>query len=94
MGKKQVHNRAHLALFMVNLTYALRQQPHYQAMSVLDLKAWFRAGKFVRETLKHCPESADDHFISQIIHESARFGRIHSPETISYSRYALLSILW
>lgn len=83
IGKKQVHNMANLALFMVNLTYALRQQPNYQAMSVLDLKAWFRAGKFVRETLKHFPESADDNFISQIIHESARFGRIHSPETIS-----------
>ncbi len=46
-------------------------------MSVLDLKAWFRAGKFVWTMLKHFPESADDHFISQIIHESARFGRIH-----------------
>ncbi len=51
-GATQVHNAANLSLFMVNLSRVLRQQSEFQNMGVLDLKAWFRAGKYVRETLK------------------------------------------
>jgi len=83
VAKTQVHNAANLALFMVNFSHILRQKTTYQNMSVLDLKAWFRAGKFVRETLKHLPLSLDVDFIAQVIDEAARLGRIHVPDAVT-----------
>jgi hypothetical protein len=61
-----VHNAANLALLIVNLSYILTLQDSFRGMTVLDLKTWFRAGKYVRHTLKFPPDFADDHFISQI----------------------------
>lgn len=52
-------------------------------MSILDLKAWFRAGKFVRKTLKLLPISLDVNFINQVVNESACLGRIHEPDTVT-----------
>ena len=63
---------------MVNLSFILRQrwrgcQP---AFSVLDLKAHFRALKYVTETLKLLPQSTDPfliHAISENSPVSVRF---------------------
>jgi putative transposase len=76
VGQQQVHNAANLALFMVNLSYTLTLQ---DSMTTLDLKTWFRAGKYVRHALKSLPDSVDDNFISQITNQCARLGRIHNP---------------
>ena len=78
-GATQVYNAANLSMFMVNLSYALRQQDGFSDMGVLDLKTWFRAGKYVRETLKQLQHSADRDFISRTIRHVAGLGRIHEP---------------
>ena len=75
VGQKQVHNMANLSLFMVNMSHALLQQEAYQGMSVLQLKAWFQAGKFVKETLKQLPQSLEPNLISQITQRACRFSR-------------------
>jgi putative transposase len=59
VGQTQVHNAANLSLFMVNWSYVLRQQMPFLGMSILDLKAWFKADKYVREILKLLPQLAD-----------------------------------
>lgn len=79
IGQQQVYNAANLALFMVNLSYVLTLQDSFRGMTILDLKTWFRAGKYVRYALKSLPDFADDNFISQITNQCARLGRIHSP---------------
>jgi len=77
--KQAVHNAANLSMFMVNLSHALRKQPEFAGMSVLDLKAWFRAGKYVRETLKLLPQMPEPFFIEQITAQVATLGRINQP---------------
>jgi hypothetical protein len=66
-------------MFMINLSYMLRQQAPFAAMSVLDLKAWFQADKYVREVLKPIQQAADLNFISHIIADTAQFGRVNRP---------------
>jgi hypothetical protein len=48
-------------------------------MSVIDLKAWFRADKYVREVLKQLQQSDDYNFIDHIIHDIAPIGRVNEP---------------
>jgi len=51
--QKQVYNAANLSMFMVNLSAALlRKNPGIFGQSLNDLKAWFRASKYVETTLK------------------------------------------
>src|SRR4029434_170120 len=52
-----VYNSANLAMFMVNLSHALRRplQPHWPGVSVNDLKAWFRSREYVVEVLTLLP---------------------------------------
>lgn len=75
-------NAANLALFMVNVSRLLRQQPEFAEMSVIDLKAWFRAGKYVRETLKWLPQIPEPIFIDAIVKQVASLGRVNSPEAV------------
>ena len=82
IGSTQVYNAANLSMFMVNLSHALRQRDEFSGMSVLDLKAWFKAGKFVRETLKQLQQTVDDVFISRVAANVARLGRIHPPAAV------------
>jgi len=53
--ERQVRNAADLAFFMVNVSHVPRRQTEFSGMSVIDLKARFRAGGYVRETLKLLP---------------------------------------
>jgi putative transposase len=81
--ERPVMNAANLALFMVNVSHLLRRQPAFDGMSVLDLKAWFRAGKYVRETLKCLPQIPEPISIDAIIQQVASLGRINPPETVA-----------
>lgn len=74
-------NAANLALFMVNVSHLLRRQPEFAGMSVLDLKAWFRAGKYVRETLRWLPKIPEPISIVAIVKQVASLGRINSLES-------------
>jgi putative transposase len=76
---RPVHNTANFALFMVNITAALRRCPDFSSMSVLDLKAWFRAAKYVRETLKLLPQNPEAIFIEQAVTEVSSLGRVNLP---------------
>ena len=77
-----VTNAANLALFMVNVVYRLRadvqsRDPDY---SVLDLKADWRAYKYVEETIKLLPEKPEPVLLRQILHKVAGLGRIHASQ--------------
>lgn len=77
--EQQVCNAANLAFFMVNVSHILRQTPMFSGMSVIDLKAWFRAGKYVRETLKLLPKIPEGISIQSISNQVAALGRINTP---------------
>ena len=53
-----ITNAVNLAFFMVNLSHALINEvrKHNPLFGVQDLKAYFRAGKYLHETLKLIPE--------------------------------------
>jgi hypothetical protein len=76
-------NAANLAFFMVNVSHLLRHQPEFEGMSILDLKAWFRAGKYVRETLKCLPEIPESISIEAIVKQVAALGRVNTPEAVA-----------
>jgi len=80
--EQQVCNAANLSFFMVNVSHILRLIPEFSGMSVIDLKAWFRAGKYVRETLKLLPQIPESIFIDSIINQVAGLGRINQPESV------------
>ena len=77
-----VTNAANLSLFMVNFAYCLLRDFRQTdpSCSVLDLKAYFRAYKYVEETLKMLPETPEPIFVQQIFSKVAHLGRIHSVE--------------
>ena len=51
--QNQIDNAANLSMFMVNLSQALLQKKSGKlGRSINDLKAWFRASKYVEKTLK------------------------------------------
>jgi putative transposase len=77
--EKPVYNSANLAMFMVNVSQALRRpmRAQWPAFSVNDLKAWFRGRKYVVETLKLLPEMPDSLFIDQVVSQMAELGRVN-----------------
>lgn len=83
-----VTNAANLSLFMVNVAYRLRADvpPGDAAYSVLDLKADWRAYKYVEETIKLLPEKPEPVLFAKILKRVAGLGRIHvSPAAFSFS---------
>jgi putative transposase len=80
--EQQVCNAANLAFFMVNVSHILRRRPEFAGMSIIDLKAWFRAGKYVHETLKLLPQIPEGISIQSIVNQVAALGRINSPESV------------
>ena len=75
--EQAVLNAANISIFMVNISHALRKIPEFSGMSVLDIKTWFRAGKYVRETLKLLPGLPEPVFIKSVIDRVAALGRIN-----------------
>ena len=80
--EQQVCNAANLSFFMVNVSNILRRRPEFAGMSIIDLKAWFRAGKYVRETLKLLPKIPEEVSIQSIANQVASLGRINSPHRV------------
>jgi len=76
-----VTNAANLAFFMVNLSAVLRQSEVATHLSVLDLKAHFRAHRYLSETIKLLPNPPDEHLISRIWRRLARFSAIHAKQS-------------
>lgn len=74
-----VTNAANLSLFMVNLSQILLDHYHSDdpSMSVLDLKAHFRASRYVAETIKMLPQKPDNDLLAAIFLQVACLGRIH-----------------
>ena len=79
IGPTPVYNAANLSMFMINLSQILRQPAPFLGRSVIDLKVWFPADKYVREVLKLLQQSADPNFINRIIADTAQFGRVNRP---------------
>jgi len=63
-----VTNAAHLSLFMVNVSYHFLRDVRQSdpVCSLLDLKARFRADKYVTETIKMLPEKPEPVLLAQI----------------------------
>jgi len=79
-----VSNAANLSLFMVSLSTVLLEDERKAdpQCSVLDLKAWYRGSKYVRETLKLLPEKLDESLVVRIYRQVARLGRVHPAEPL------------
>jgi len=80
VSQRAVTNAVNLAFFMVNLSHLLLE-PHRQHdshFSVLDLKARFRARRYLHETIKMLPESPSSDLISRIWQRLSRFSGIRT----------------
>lgn len=82
-----VTNAVNLAFLMVNLTHLLLQpyRDHLPDFSVLDLKAHYRARRYLAETIKMLPEMPASDLISRIWRRLARFGGIRSPHNDAFA---------
>jgi len=74
--QQAVTNASNLAFFMVNLSAIVRQQADDPAFSVRDLKAAFRAQRYLTETIKLLPHPPDTALVSLIRRRLTRFGAI------------------
>jgi len=75
-----VTNAVNLAFLMVTLSNLMLQpyRVHDPDFSVLDLKAQFRARRYLSETIKMLPEMPEPHLISRIWQRLAQFGGIRT----------------
>ena len=78
-----VTNSINLAFFMVNFSHLMLEpyRQHEPDFSVLDLKAQFRARRYLSETIKMLPETPEPHLISRIWQRLSRFGGIRTPQS-------------
>ena len=83
--KTAVTNSANLALFMVNVSHLLLRQfrQDHPNAHVLDLKAHFRAHKYVAETLKWLPVLPEPISFDAIFSKVSALGKVHSPNLAS-----------
>ena len=77
-----VSNAANLSLLMVSLSTVLLREVRQTdpPCSVLDLKAWYRGARYVRETIKLLPAPLDESLVGRIYRQVASLGRIHPVE--------------
>ncbi len=81
ISQTAVTNAFYLAFFMVNLSRRLLQDfrgDHHPNFSLLDLKAFYRAFKYVEEVIKLLPQKPEPILISRIKNQVANLGAIHS----------------
>lgn len=78
-----VTNAANLSFFMVNLSHYLLAQFRQDnpGSGIVDLKAYYRGFRYVREILKMLPEPPDPILLSQIFAKLTSLGRIHNTST-------------
>lgn len=79
VSETAVHNAANLSLFMVNLSQSLLTdfRQHSSQAGILDLKAHFRAYKYVSVTLKLLPNIPDPILFHHIFQTVSQLGAIH-----------------
>jgi putative transposase len=79
-SEQAVTNAVNLAFLMVNLSAVLLQpfRLDHPDFSVLDLKAHYRARRYLTETIKSLPVSPDDELFSRLWHRFSRLGGIRS----------------
>lgn len=77
--KTSVATAANLSMFMVNVSAKLLSPLRFAVpeVSVLDLKARYRAEKYLAETIKILPQKPDDIVIDEIAERLASIGTIH-----------------
>lgn len=75
-----VTNAVNLAFFMVNLSTVMLKpyREHQPDFSVLDLKAQFRARRYLDETIKMLPDPPGADLVSHIWRRLSRFGGIRA----------------
>ncbi len=75
-----VTNAVNLAFFMVNISQALiaEVRKHNPLFGVQDLKAYFRAGKYLDETLKLLSQKPDPILIQQILDQITKIGSVNT----------------
>jgi putative transposase len=80
VSSQAVTNAVNLAFFMVNVSQVLLKpyRQHDPQFSVLDLKAQFRAQRYLSETIKLLPFSPEPHLIARIWQRLTRFGAIRT----------------
>ena len=72
-----VYNAANLAMFMGNVTQALRCSSPTLPHSVLDLKARYRGLWYAQQLLNCLPDTPDPFFIADFFAKASRLGMIH-----------------
>jgi putative transposase len=88
ISQTAVTNAVNLAFFMVNLSRRLLRdfrRDHHPQFSILDLKACYRAFKYVEEVLKLLPQKPEPILISRILNQVTNLGAIHSVSVTSIS---------
>ena len=80
ISSQAVNNAVNLSFLMVNLSLAMLKpyRVHDPEFSVLDLKARFRAHRYLTETIKMLPNPPDQHLISRIWQRLTALGSIRT----------------
>ena len=80
VSQQAVTNAANLAFLMVNLSalLLLPHRHHQPDFSVLDLKAHYRARRYLDEAIKSLPISPDADLFSRLWHRFSRLGGIRA----------------
>jgi len=75
-----VTNAINLSLFMVNLSQVLLREFRkvHPNSGILDLKAYFRAARYLEETIKMLPQKPEPFLLEQIFGQVASLGCIHA----------------
>ena len=83
LSQTAVTNAANLAFFMVNLSHHLLAdfRQHNPDSGIIDLKAYYRGFRYVREMLKMLPEMPEPILLTQIFAKLTSLGRIHPVST-------------
>jgi hypothetical protein len=82
-GQSAVTNAVNLSFFMVNLSHYLLAQfcQDNPGSGIVDLKAYCRGFRYVREMLKMLLEPPEPILLSQIFAKLTSLGRIHNTST-------------
>lgn len=83
LSQTAVTNAANLAFFMVNLSHHLLAdfRQHNPNSGIIDLKAYYRGFRYVREILKMLPQKPEPILLAQIFAKLTSLGRIHPSST-------------
>lgn len=83
LSQTAVTNAANLAFFMVNLSHHVLSdfRQHNPDSGIIDLKAYYRGFRYVREMLKMLPEIPEPILLTQIFAKLTALGRIHNVST-------------